>query len=170
MEAVLYKPINKEKDYWIGNDGTLFSIKSYNGRAAKDIKWQYHDRYVCATITTNGKPTRVYQHRLLAIAFISNPENKEEVNHIDFDKMNNSIGNLEWSTPKENSSHYSDNNQLEYENRRYCFIKNQDIIKAQELVRQGFSVYKVAKIMNYKYGTIRTSLLSRRARLLASLN
>jgi hypothetical protein len=44
-------------------------------------------------------------HRVIAIAFIPNPDNKQEVNHIDGNKQNNHISNLEWVTPKENKQH-----------------------------------------------------------------
>lgn len=169
METILYKPIDEQRDYWIGSDGALFSIKSYNGRKAADIKWQYHDRYVCATIRIANKPTRVYQHRLLAIAFIPNPKNKKEVNHIDFNKFNNNLSNLEWSTPKENSSHYSSNNQLKYENVKNCIVKNESIIEAQRLIQQGLSVYKIAKMLNFKYGTLRMALISNRAKELKAI-
>ena len=46
-----------------------------------------------------------YLHRLIAIAFILNPEKKEQVNHKDGNKLNNSLKNLEWMTNQENQIH-----------------------------------------------------------------
>jgi hypothetical protein len=51
----------------------------------------------------NGK--NYYIHRLVAITFIPNPENKPEVNHKDFNTLNNCVDNLEWVTSKENKKH-----------------------------------------------------------------
>ncbi|MBO7692980.1 MAG: HNH endonuclease [Methanobrevibacter sp.] len=53
----------------------------------------------------NNKPTRKYVHRLVAETFIPNPNNLLEVNHIDGNKKNNSLGNLEWCTRLYNERH-----------------------------------------------------------------
>lgn len=60
---------------------------------------------VFVNLRVDGTSYRVAIHRLLALAFIPNPDMKETVNHIDGNPMNNSISNLEWMTQSENSVH-----------------------------------------------------------------
>lgn len=61
--------------------------------------------YIKVTLTNKNKSDNRDIHRLVAQAFIPNPENKPQVNHIDEDKTNNIVSNLEWVTAKENMNH-----------------------------------------------------------------
>jgi hypothetical protein len=61
--------------------------------------------YPIVSLSKNGTWITKSVHRLVAIAFIPNPENKPEINHISHDPTDNSISNLEWSTRSENSIH-----------------------------------------------------------------
>lgn len=61
--------------------------------------------YKKVELVKNGKKKGYKVHRLVAMAFIDNPENKPEVNHIDGNKINNHVDNLEWVTSSENSIH-----------------------------------------------------------------
>ena len=61
--------------------------------------------YKFVSILINGQSNRMRVHRLVAMAFIPNPENKPYVNHINGDKGDNNVENLEWVTPSENTIH-----------------------------------------------------------------
>lgn len=69
--------------------------------------------YLRVQLFKDTKKKNVRVHRAVAMAFIPNPENKEEVNHKNFDKTDNSIQNLEWVTSDENLDHFREHSQVE---------------------------------------------------------
>lgn len=68
--------------------------------------------YLLVYLCKNGKRKTHRIHRLVAQSFIPNPENKPEVNHLDENKTNNMVSNLEWSTRKENLNHGTRNERI----------------------------------------------------------
>jgi hypothetical protein len=64
--------------------------------------------YLQISIKKDGMTKLHRIHRLVAEAFVENPENKSQVNHIDGNKLNNAAFNLEWTTPYENTNHAID--------------------------------------------------------------
>ena len=82
---------------------------SINGEVRRDGKIKRPHKnsggYFVVNVNVNGKHTTGLVHRLVASAFVPNPNNKPEVNHIDGNKENNCADNLEWVTAKENIAH-----------------------------------------------------------------
>lgn len=94
-----------EGKYQVSNYG---NIKSLNYRAkgiSKILKYSIIDGYPCLSLTLNGKYKTYRIHRLVANAFIENTLNKPQVNHINGNRADNNVNNLEWVTNKENIIH-----------------------------------------------------------------
>ena len=98
------------KKYFFNGKETEYSI-STEGLVRKDTKNNYilsqssQQDYKFVTLLIEGKQKRMRVHRLVAETFIPNPDEKPFVNHIDGNRSNNNVENLEWVTPSENTQH-----------------------------------------------------------------
>jgi hypothetical protein len=79
-------------------------VKSLHGKE-KYLSQSISKGYKVVALSKNGKAKMMKVHRLVAMAFIPNPMNKPHVNHIDSNRANAHVYNLEWCTPRENSQH-----------------------------------------------------------------
>lgn len=104
-------------NYTIASTGEVFNKQD------KELhQYVNRDGYSLVTLSNNGKAKTFQVHRLVANAYIDNPYKKQTVNHIDGNKLNNDVCNLEWATHSENEKHAYDNDlrrsYLTYEDRK----------------------------------------------------
>lgn len=102
----IWKPcVGYEGFYKISNYSTVRSVKRNGTRGIILKKIIDTDGYEICCLMKLGYRTNKKVHRLVAQAFIPNPKYKPQVNHLDNDRKNNLVKNLEWVTPMENVKH-----------------------------------------------------------------
>lgn len=94
-------PIKGYENYSVDVDGQIYNTKT--GRALKPSVGA--NGYCRVNLRKDGKSKTVYVHRIVAEAFIKNPYGYTEVNHIDENKTNNAVDNLQWVEHKVNINH-----------------------------------------------------------------
>ena len=106
----IWKDINGFEGYYqISNYGNVRSLDRFDG--IRNIKGKpimpvlKYNGYLQVGLRKSGMRKYISVHRLVALHFIDNPENKTQVNHIDCNKQNNHVPNLEWVSSKENLLH-----------------------------------------------------------------
>ena len=93
--------------YVIHRCGTILRIYKKHTREKKPSKMK--NGYMGIQLSKNGKQKMFYIHRLLALNFIDNPENKTDVDHINGVRYDNRLENLRWLTHKENLNAFRSN-------------------------------------------------------------
>jgi hypothetical protein len=135
MEEQWKKIDGYENLYLISNKGLLKSLRKNSLLKPYETK----QGYLIATLYKDGVKQRISIHRLVAKAFVENPENKEQVHHINHDPKDNRSLNLEWCTASENIKYnYSTGGQIGKSNMKGRFGKNNPTsIEVRQLDLEG---------------------------------
>ena len=154
----LWKPLLEYKGIEISSIGRV--RKAANKRRKERILTEFpkdKDGYCrCSVQKLDGTWTSQPVHRLVAKAFIPNVENKQAVNHIDGNRQNNKVENLEWVTPKENVTH-----SFRFGSRRECkqvprrTLLTDFQISQIDILRKSYTVNQIAKLFNIEYQSLK---------------
>ena len=147
-----FKRIKNFDNYVVFKDGSIFSLVN------KKFLKVYTFRYATILLTDNNKKQVTCQiHRLIATAFIPNPDNLPQVNHIDGNKLNNDILNLEWCDRSYNAKHaYSIGLAESRKGSKVGTSKlnEYDVILIKGLLENGYGLTQISKIFNVSTRTI----------------
>lgn len=149
-----FKKIKGYSHYRIYSNGRIYS--------------EFVNRYITPTedsshylqntlVDDNGNRKTIKTHRLVAMAFLPNPENLPDVNHKDFNRKNNNVDNLEWCTEKYNTQYTAlyniDNNKGSYMN--LSPLTEEHVLLIPTLLNYGFSVKLISRLYRVGHITIR---------------
>jgi len=153
----MVKTLTDYPNYEIYEDGKVFNKKlKYFLKPRSTGFGQYP---TVQMYDTHGKRRTKYIHILIATAFIPNPENKPQVNHIDGDKQNFAINNLEWVTCSENILH-AYNTKLHIKasgvDSPNTELTEQDVNEVCRLLVEGYRAKDVSEMTGVKLYTVRS--------------
>ncbi len=148
--------------YMIFKNGSVMNISS-----GKILKPQLHTKgYLQVQLSINCKPLKKFIHRLLGEYFISNPNDLPTINHIDGNKLNNSLSNLEWCSYSKNNKHAYDNNLIKtHKYKTQMFSLDEKLLKTfsstveaeNYLKENGFSKAHNSHISSVALGKTKTA-------------
>lgn len=152
----MWKIISDFPNYKVSDSGEVFSIKRGILLKPSNSKFGY------ARVTLykdNGEKHKIMVHRLVAKAFIPNPNELEQVNHINENKLDNTVSNLEWCTSSYNINFGSRNGVVSEKLRK---IKNETTakpinqinIETNEIVRTWTSIREIERELGIPHSNI----------------
>ena len=137
---------NTDGQYLISDEGRVLSVGNSKTRKDKIMKTYSYSKtgHMKVDLRIAGEIKKKQIHRLVAEAFIENPENLPFVNHKDNDPTNNRMENLEWCTPRQNQVHYY-RNLHEYKNPPFCNINQKAEILSDRLINDLCNRLKLSR-------------------------
>jgi hypothetical protein len=164
------KEIVEYGDYYeVSNMGNVRSVdrmvdnrKGVYLKKGSDLKQTPSSKgYLNVGLHFDGKIKRYRVHKLVAMVFIPNPEEKPFVNHIDGNKENNCVSNLEWCTHKENVQHSFETslNPTKGEGNIHAKLTEHDVVEIRKLYKTGeYTHRQLAQMFNVNHSSIGTLL------------
>lgn len=147
------------QEYAIDEHGNIFRAEPSRGTSVgKQLKSTIgKDGYVRVVLWARNKPAAKTVHSLVAAAFISPRPPNLEVNHIDGNKKNNHVSNLEYVSRSENLLHRSSKFGIgRGENNHRCKITKEVVLQIRELHSKGFGYKRLSRHFNLSWGLIRS--------------
>ena len=154
----LWKPIEQFKYIEVSSKGRVKRLAHKNKKERIQSEFaKDRDGYCrCSVMKLDGNYTSVPVHRLVALAFIDNPDNKPSVNHIDGNRTNNNVENLEWVTARENVLHsYLLGDRKKCKNVPRNTLLTDFQISQIDYLRQFYTVNQIAKLFNIEYQSLK---------------
>lgn len=139
------KQIKNFPNYSINEVGEIYNKEGRKLKGSVDKKGYLH-----ITLSNKGVKFSFLTHRLVATTFISNPLNLPQVNHINGNKLDNRVDNLEWCSASENIIHAHQCGLVNYKGERNGRCKLSDL--TIESIREDFSIGLSRKYIAHKYG------------------
>lgn len=159
MIKIIKAVIGYEGLYEITDDGAVFSVDRYtkDGKhlKRKEVKGgKFSNGYEFVCLRKDGVNHNCLKHRLVAEVFIPNPDNLPCVNHIDGNKQNNSVDNLEWCTQGYNLNHAVQIGLV----KNQCKICRKVIVKRDEKIVTFETMSDCAKFFGFKKGWLQNRI------------
>lgn len=156
-----WKTIEEYPNYMVSDMGEVKSLKFGKERILKGIKDK--DGYLIVNLFKEGKAKQYFIHRLVTLAFLPNPNNLSEVNHISEIKTDNRVENLEWCNRKHNLNHGSRNERARktLTNRKDLSKPILQFTKEGNFVKRWESIREVERELGFNEGNISSCCLGR---------
>jgi hypothetical protein len=154
-EEELWKPVQESPNYFVSNLG---NVKSNKGRVAGNLKLSTDkDGYRTICISTGDKRRLLKVHRLVAQAFVDNPDSKPQVCHIDGNKQNNTPDNLYWGNALENNRDKIKHGTVARgETQGLSKLTKDEVLQIKVLLSDGISSNVIGKMFGVHKSTIKT--------------
>lgn len=162
MSSEIWKDIEGyEGKYMISSLGNVLTLNYKRTGKNKILKPVLLNMgYYVVGLCKNGKQKKHYIHRLIAQAFIPNPDNKPEIDHIDTNPLNNNINNLRWVTSKENSNNNFTKQHCSEKRKTMIGVKHPkskkivQLTQNGEFIKQWDSIMDVQRELNIQHSNI----------------